>query len=202
MILVYFVKVIVLHPQVVILSLTEQLEKPHFCYSYTSFGVWLRDHYMPLQKSTTRLYHGLLRFSEQMASLGVLRFPPTKDPSCIMWVRRFTKYAINYDVIPHSIEQNTLPIVFLISKQDVPYQTHGGTYCPEVSTTKIRSLPYLSTTCHNDINHLHHYNHCSNHNIDSHHGQLTFRRMEDHNTLTKTQAGLNITKDRRFIRHS
>jgi hypothetical protein len=35
----------------------------------------------------------------------------------------------------------------------------------------------------------------SNHNIEPHHGQLTSRWMEDHNTLTKTQAKLNKTKD-------
>jgi hypothetical protein len=28
----------------------KRLEKPPFCHSYTSFGVWLRDHYMPLQR--------------------------------------------------------------------------------------------------------------------------------------------------------
>jgi hypothetical protein len=34
-------------------------------------------------------------------------------------------------VVPlHSIKSDTLPKVFLISKQAVPYQTLGGTYYP------------------------------------------------------------------------
>jgi hypothetical protein len=81
-----------------------------------------------------------------------------------MWERRFTKYG----VIPHSIEQDTLPIVFIISRQAIPYRICGGKYCLEVSTLKIWSLADLSTTCHDGINHLHHSNHCSNHNINPH----------------------------------
>jgi hypothetical protein len=92
----------------------------------------------------------------------------TKVPSCTMRVRHFTKYVINYDAIPHSTKQDTLPIVFLISKQVVLYWTRYCTYCPRVSTPKIWSLADLSTTCHDNINHLHHFNHCSNHNIDPH----------------------------------
>jgi hypothetical protein len=42
----------------------------------------------------------------------------------------------------------------------------------------------------------------SNHNIKPHHGQLTSRRMEDHNFLTKTEAILNITKDGTLAQHS
>jgi hypothetical protein len=96
---------------------------------------------------------------------------------------------------PHSSEQDTQPIPFLISKQAIPYRTHDGTCYPGVSTPKIRYLADSSTTCHDDISHLHHSNHCSNHNIDPHYSQLTSRWMGDHNTLTKTQAKLNITKD-------
>jgi hypothetical protein len=48
MIVVLFAKVNVLYPRVVISSLAKNLEKHHFCYSYTSFSVWLRDNYMPL----------------------------------------------------------------------------------------------------------------------------------------------------------
>jgi hypothetical protein len=40
----------------------------------------------------------------------------------------------------------TLPTASLISKQAVPYQTHGSTCCPKVSTPKIRSLVDLSMT--------------------------------------------------------
>jgi hypothetical protein len=50
--------------------------------------------------------------------------------------------------ISHSSEQGTLPTASLISKQAIPYRTHGGTYCPGVSTPKIRSLADLSITIH------------------------------------------------------
>jgi hypothetical protein len=85
-----------------------------------------------------------------------------------MWVRHFIKYVTKYDANPHSIEQDTLPIVFLISKQALQYWARGGTCCPGVSTTKILSLENSSTTCHYGINHLHHSDHCLNHNIDPH----------------------------------
>jgi hypothetical protein len=83
-------------------------------------------------------------------------------PSCTKWDGRITMLFF------HSSEQFTQSIVFLISKQAAPYQTCGGTCCPGVSTTKIRSLADSSTTCHDGINHLQHSNHCSNHNIDPH----------------------------------
>jgi hypothetical protein len=78
-------------------------------------------------------------------------------PSCTMWAWAKSQ------AISHSSEQDTQPIVFLISKQAAPYQKRGGTCCPGVSTPKIQSLVDLSTTCHVSINHLHHSNHCSNH---------------------------------------
>jgi hypothetical protein len=52
MIVVHFAKVSILYPRVVILSLTNQLEKHPFYHSYTSFSIWLRDHYMTLQRFT------------------------------------------------------------------------------------------------------------------------------------------------------
>jgi hypothetical protein len=89
-----------------------------------------------------------------------------------MWFRHFTKYVRNYDmkndVNPHSAEQDTQHIAFLISKQVIPYWTRVGTCCPGVSTPKIRSLADLSTIYHDGINHLHHSNRCSNHSIDPH----------------------------------
>jgi hypothetical protein len=81
---------------------------------------------------------------------------------------------------PHSTEHHTQPIAYLISKQAVPYRTRGGTCCPGVSTPMIWHLADLSTTCHDCINHLHHSNHCSNHNINPHHSQMTSWRMGDH----------------------
>jgi hypothetical protein len=80
----------------------------------------------------------------------------------------------------HSIKHDTQPIAYLISKQVVPYRTRGDTYCPRVSTSKIQSLADSSTTCHDSTNQLHYSNHCSNHIIDPHHGQLTSRWMGDH----------------------
>jgi hypothetical protein len=52
MIVVHITEFSTLYPQVVISSLANQLEKPPFCHSYTSFGVWPRDHYMSLQRFT------------------------------------------------------------------------------------------------------------------------------------------------------
>jgi hypothetical protein len=115
----------------------------------------------------------------------------TNVSSCTMWFRRFTKYVIKYDVIPHSIEKVTLPIAFLISRQAVPYQTRGDT-CPGGSTPKIRSLADSSTTCHDDINHLHYSSRCSNHIIDPH---TANSHLNGWKTTTLSQAKLNITKD-------
>jgi hypothetical protein len=47
---------------------------------------------------------------------------------------------VNHHANYHSSEQDTHPIVFLISKQTAPYQTRGGTYCPVVFTPKIQSI--------------------------------------------------------------
>jgi hypothetical protein len=48
----------------------------------------------------------------------------------------------------HSSEQGTLPTASLISKQVIPYWTHGGTCCPGVSTPMTRSLADSSMTNH------------------------------------------------------
>jgi hypothetical protein len=61
MIVVQFAKVSTLYTQVVISSLAKRLEKPHFCHSYTSFGVWPRDHYMSLQRFTIGRMPGLAK---------------------------------------------------------------------------------------------------------------------------------------------
>jgi hypothetical protein len=50
-------------------------------------------------------------------------------------------------VVPlHSTKSDTLPKVFLIIKQVVPYQTLGVTCCPGGSTPKNKSLAELSKT--------------------------------------------------------
>jgi hypothetical protein len=94
---------------------------------------------------------------------------PAKGPT--MWCRQITKHVTknNTKMMPILTQPSKkLPIAFLISKQAVPYQTHGGTCCPRGSTPKIWSLADSSITCHDGINHLHHSNRCSNHNIDPH----------------------------------
>jgi hypothetical protein len=83
-------------------------------------------------------------------------------PLCNMWAWAKSQ------AISHSSEQDTLPIVFLISKQAIPFQTCSGTCYPVVSTPKIQFVVHSSTTCHDGIHHLHHSNHCSNHIIDPH----------------------------------
>jgi hypothetical protein len=50
--------------------------------------------------------------------------------------------------ISHSSDQGTLPTVSLISRQAIPYQTRGGTYCPRVCTPKTRSLADSSMSIH------------------------------------------------------
>jgi hypothetical protein len=103
----------------------------------------------------------------------------------------------------HSTEQDMLPTVFLISKQSIPYWVRGDTYCPGVSTPKIRSLAGSSTTCHDGTNHLHHSNHCSNHNINpyrvnSHlNGWKTTTLLQRHkpNSTSQRMEDLYDTKD-------
>jgi hypothetical protein len=124
----------------------------------------------------------------------------TNVPSCTMWFRQFTKYVTKTGhkvwCHPHSTEHDTQPIVFLISKQVVPYRTCGGTCCPGVSTPKIQSLVDSSMTNHISwwnptistiptfLKPQHRSSPRSNH-------ISTFERP----SLTKTQAKLNITKD-------
>jgi hypothetical protein len=61
MIVVHFTMVSTMYPRVVISSLAKRLEKPPFCHSYTSFGVWPRDHYMSLQRFTMSRMPGLAK---------------------------------------------------------------------------------------------------------------------------------------------
>jgi hypothetical protein len=96
---------------------------------------------MLLQRSTIGVCHALLQFPDKQSPLAVLRFPAQSDPSGTMWFRRFTKYVTKTDhklwCRPHSIEHDTQPTTYLISKQAIPYRTCDGTCCPGVSTPKI-----------------------------------------------------------------
>jgi hypothetical protein len=162
-----------------------RLENLIFVILYTSFCVWPRDHYMSLQRSTIGVYHALLWLPPQ-APL-VAKVSPI-GPFYTMWA------WVKSQVISHSSEQDTQLIVFLISKQAISYRIRCGTCCSGVSTPKIQFIADSSTTCRDGVNHLHHSNRCSNHRIDPHHGQITYWRMEDHISHTKTQDKLNIIK--------
>jgi hypothetical protein len=122
---------------------------------------------------TTCRYKGLLHeyvmicygFPHKVAPLAVLRFLTQTSPFCTMWFRQFTKNVTKTGHTdwshPHSTEHDTQPIAYLISKQVVPYQTHGGTCCSTGSTPKIRSLADSSMTSHvtwRNPNRLHHSN--------------------------------------------
>jgi hypothetical protein len=163
--------------------------------------VWPRDHYMSLQRSTTGVCHALLRFPDKRPLLAVLRFPTQNSPPCTMWFRQFTKNVTKTDhkvwCHPHSAEHDAQPMVYLISEQAVSYRTRGGTCCLRVSTPKIRSLVDLSMTNHITwrnptistiptlLKPQHRYS-WSNH-----------ISTEGRQSLIKTQAELNITKDRK-----
>jgi hypothetical protein len=91
-------------------------------------------------------------FPHIVAPLVVLRFPTHSGPFCTMSFSQLTQNITQMGHTdkshPHSIEHDTQPIAYLISKQAVPYWTHGGTCCPGVSTPKIQSLADSSTTSH------------------------------------------------------
>jgi hypothetical protein len=151
---------------------------------------------MPLQRSTTGVYHDLLWFPDKRSLLAVVRFPAQCGPSCTMWFRQFTKTDHKYRSHPHSTEHDTQPIAYLFSKQAILYRTCGGTYCSGVSTNKIRSLADSSMTNHitrrnptvSTIPTLLKPQHCfsprSNH-----------IPTDGRPSLTKTQVKLNITED-------
>jgi hypothetical protein len=62
-----------MYPRVVILSLAKRLEKPPFCHSYTSLGVWPRDHYISLQRFTMGRMPSLGKVVP--GTIALLRFP-------------------------------------------------------------------------------------------------------------------------------
>jgi hypothetical protein len=138
--------------------------------------------------------------SWQTAPLAVLRFAAQSGPFCTMWFRQFTQNVTktghkdrSHD---HSTEHDTRRIAHLISKEAIPYQTRGGTFCPVVSTPKIRSIADSSMTSHITW---------QNPTVST---IPTFLKLQhwslpwwnhiltnEQSSLTKTQAKLNITKD-------
>jgi hypothetical protein len=95
-----------MYPRVVISSLRERLEKSHFYHSL---------HLQSLQKVYYMSMSCFTIVSPTKASLEVLRF------SQKMLLLHHVGPRQKYHAILHSIEQDTQPIVFLISKQVVPY---------------------------------------------------------------------------------
>jgi hypothetical protein len=73
MTVIHFAKVSAMYPQVVISLLAKRLEKPHFYHSYTSFGVWPRDHYIPLQRFTMGRMPSFAKVIR--STIALLRFP-------------------------------------------------------------------------------------------------------------------------------
>jgi hypothetical protein len=144
MTVVHFTKVSTLYLWVVISPLTKRLEKPPFCHSYTSFGVWPIDHYMPLQRFTMGHMPGLANVVR--GTIAMLKFPKVVRGT----MTPLTPCEPNWVTMPisHSSEQGILPTTSLISKQVVPYRTRGDTYYPGVSTPKTRSLIDSSMTNH------------------------------------------------------
>jgi hypothetical protein len=151
---------------------------------------------MLLQRSTIGVCHALLRFPNKWSLLAVLRFPTQSGPFCTMWFRQFTKTDHKEGSHPHSVEHDTQPTTYLISKQAVPYRTHGGTCCPRGSTPKIQSLADSSMTNHitwrnptvSTIPTLLKPQHRSS-------PQSNYFSMDERLSLTNTQGKLNITKD-------
>jgi hypothetical protein len=143
MIVVHFAKVSTLYPHIVISSLIGRLENLLFAIFYTSFGVWPRDHYMPLQMFTMGRMPSFLS-STRYHSIAKVSWGSTRydSPTCTMlaWANDHATF--------HSSEQGTRPTTSLFSKQAIPYRTHGDTCCPEVSTHKIWSLADSSMTNH------------------------------------------------------
>jgi hypothetical protein len=132
-------------------------------------------------KITTCHYKHLL----QVVCPTLLRFPhggpsynakvsPHKGPSCTTW------FLSTLCTLFRTTEQGTFPKAILISKQPVSYRTRGDTCCPGGSAPKNQFLADSSKTNHISwmtkppppfqilVNPLH--------------GQLTSRRMENHNS--------------------
>jgi hypothetical protein len=81
-------------------------------------------------------------------------FPRPRVPTCSAKVSSWLEPLLNLvDQItscafPHIVEQDSQHTASLISKQVIPYRTHGGTCCPRVSTPKIQSLADSSMRNH------------------------------------------------------
>jgi hypothetical protein len=103
---------------------------------------------MPLQRPTIRVCHALLRIPTQSGPACNAEVSRTKWPLLHHVVQAVHKECHKDKSHPHSTEHDTQPIIYLISKQAVPYRTCGGICCPRGSTPKIWSLVDPSMTSH------------------------------------------------------
>jgi hypothetical protein len=126
----------------------------------------------------------------------LLRFLPVgyhsvpSDPSC-------TLRSCRYRYTSPAFQQDKLTRAFLISQQAVPYRTRGGTCCPGGSTPETWSLADSSMTSH--ITWRNPTVSTSPTLLKPQHRSSPWSShisMDGRpNTLTKTQAKLNITKN-------
>jgi hypothetical protein len=189
-----------MYPWVVISWLAKRLEKPPFYHSYTSFGVWPRDHYMSLQRFTMGRMPDLAKVVR--GTISILRFNGVVHSTTSPLAACETRWVTT--PISHSSEQGTLPTTSLISKQAVPYRHMAapvvlGCLLLRLGPQQIRA--WLTANCEG-CNLLHRSKLWSNHSIKSHHGHLTSRHMEDQHSQHSTQAKLNIIKMERLVRQS
>jgi hypothetical protein len=169
----------------VISSLAKRLENLLFAILYISIGVWPRDHYLPLQRLTP---DHLSYFVIGFPLLGITLYPQAPLAPCGL-----VGIAIP---VPH-FRQDKLTRAFLISQQAVPYRTRGGTCSPGGSTPETRSLADSSMTSH--ITWRNPTVSTSSTLLKAQHRSSPWSSHISTdvrpNTLTKTQAKLNITKD-------
>jgi hypothetical protein len=140
MIVVHFAKVSTLYPNVVISSLAERLENLLFAIRTLTLVYGL--------EITTCHYKGLLYELVMLCYGSPVNRAPASSAKVSSWIKPLLHLVdqITSCVFPHTIEQDSQPTIYLISKQANPYQTHGGKCCPGVCTPKIQSFADSSMT--------------------------------------------------------
>jgi hypothetical protein len=131
-----------LYPRVVISSLAKQLENLLFVI------LTLPLVYVP--EITTCHYKDLLQELVMLCYGSPVTRVPSSSAKVSSWLEPLLHFVdqITSCVFLHTAEQDSQPIASLISKQAVLYRTHGGIYCPVVSTPKTWSLANSSMTNH------------------------------------------------------
>jgi hypothetical protein len=100
---------------------------------------------------TTCRYKCLLQELVVLCYCFLVTWVPTYSAMVSLWLKPLLHLVdqIMFCVFPHTTKQDSQPTTPLISKQAVPYQTCGSTWCPVVSTPKTRSIADSSITNHN-----------------------------------------------------